>query len=99
MTSALRGFAPGRASPFRGFPPGRAALVPYTAFAAMTQPLFSLPDGDVVRVALPVPADELFEYSLPEELAADARPGCRVLVPLRGRVLTGVIVERGPRQG
>ncbi len=99
LTSALRGFAPGRASPFRGFPPGRAALVPYTAFAAMTQPLFSLPDGDVVRVALPVPADELFEYSLPEELAADARPGCRVLVPLRGRVLTGVIVERGPRQG
>jgi primosomal protein N' (replication factor Y) len=64
----------------------------------MTQPLFSLPDTEVTRVALPLPIDELFEYSLPPELAADARPGCRVQVPLRGRVLTGVIVERGERK-
>jgi len=64
----------------------------------MTQPLFSPLATEVVRVALPLPIDELFEYSLPPELATDARPGCRVQAPLRGRVLTGVIVERGERK-
>jgi primosomal protein N' (replication factor Y) len=63
----------------------------------MTEPLFPLPDAEVVRVAHPVPSDELFEYSLPPALAPGARPGCRVQAPLRGRVLTGVIVERGAR--
>jgi primosomal protein N' (replication factor Y) len=62
----------------------------------MTQPLFPAPPGAVVRVALPVPSDELFDYAVPEALAGAARPGCRVRAPLRGRVLTGVIVERAP---
>ena len=61
----------------------------------MTQPLFAPVEADVVRVALPVPADELFEYSVPAELAARARPGCRVRVRFRERALTGVVVERG----
>ena len=35
------------------------------------------PTGAVARVALPVPVDELFDYSLPAALDADAQPGCR----------------------
>jgi len=61
----------------------------------MTQSLFAPPACDVVRVALPVPADDLFEYSVPAPLASRARPGCRVRARVRERTLTGVIVERG----
>jgi primosomal protein N' (replication factor Y) len=64
----------------------------------MTQSLFTVPAADVVRVALPVPADELFEYAVPAALRSRARPGCRVQVRLRRRPLTGVIVEAGPRR-
>jgi primosomal protein N' (replication factor Y) len=64
----------------------------------MTQSMFAPPGEQVVRVALPVPADELFEYALPEDGADHAQPGCRVQVRLRGRALTGVIVERGERR-
>jgi primosomal protein N' (replication factor Y) len=65
----------------------------------MLEPLFAPNDGNVARVALPVPVDELFDYAVPAELAADARPGCRVQVRFRDRPLTGVIVarERGSR--
>ena len=49
---------------------------------------------EVVRVALPVPIDSLFDYSVPEALSPGAVPGCRVLVPFSGRPLTGVIVAR-----
>ncbi len=52
------------------------------------------PTGAVARVALPVPVDELFDYSLPPALEADAQPGCRVIVGFAGRHLTGVIAER-----
>jgi len=61
----------------------------------MTQPLFAPVAADVVRVALPVPADELFDYAVPQHLAAAAKVGCRAQVPFGGRNLTGVIVERG----
>lgn len=44
-----------------------------------------------VSVALPVPRQDVFTYALPEE-AAHARAGCRVLVPLGKRILTGTIV-------
>ncbi len=60
----------------------------------MSEPLFAPPDGDVARVALPLPADELFEYAVPPQLAQRARPGCRARVRFRDRPLTGVIVER-----
>jgi len=54
----------------------------------------------VARVLLdsPLPQlDRLFDYGIPEELAATAVPGVRVRVPLRsaGRVADGYIVELG----
>jgi primosomal protein N' (replication factor Y) len=60
----------------------------------MTQPLFAPVATDVARVALPVPADELFDYAVPQHLAAAAKVGCRAQVSFSGRNLTGVIVER-----
>ena len=58
----------------------------------MSAPLFE-PTGRVVRVALPVPVDELFEYTIPARDAARIRPGCRVRVHFSGRALVGVVVE------
>ena len=56
--------------------------------------------GRVARVVLdsPLPQlDHLFDYSISEELAAEALPGVRVRVPLRsaGRVADGYLVELG----
>ncbi len=48
----------------------------------------------LVRIALPVPIDSLFDYVVPEAMVENARPGHRALVPFAGRRLTGVIVER-----
>ena len=47
----------------------------------------------MVRVALPVPVDELFEYTIPARASAKIRPGCRVRVRFSGRALVGVAVE------
>jgi len=55
------------------------------------------PAHRVVRVALPVPVDELFDYTIPADRAAQALPGCRVRVRFGGRPLTGVIVEDADR--
>ena len=44
------------------------------------------------EVALPVPLEQPFTYSLPTEVRAAARPGCRVLVTFRRATLPGVIV-------
>jgi primosomal protein N' (replication factor Y) len=61
----------------------------------MAQPLFA-PDGDVVvRVALPVPVDDLFDYAVPAALVDGAQPGCRVQVRFRDRHLVGIIVSHG----
>ena len=54
----------------------------------------------VARVLIdsPLPQlDRLFDYAIPEQLAADLRPGVRVRVPLRsaGRVIDGYVVELG----
>jgi primosomal protein N' (replication factor Y) len=49
-----------------------------------------------VNVVLPIPLDRAYTYHLPDALADAAGVGCRVLVPLRNRRLTGVIVEEGP---
>ena len=56
--------------------------------------------GRVARVVIdsPLPQlDHLFDYRIPEELAAEAVPGVRVRVPLRsaGRVADGFLVEVG----
>ncbi len=51
----------------------------------------------VARVALltPVPhLDRVFDYEVPEKLAAAAQPGVRVRVRLAGRLVDGFIVER-----
>jgi primosomal protein N' (replication factor Y) len=55
--------------------------------------------GGVAKVALPVPVDELFEYTIPAARAASLRPGCRVRVRFAGRTLVGVVVERTDRAG
>lgn len=54
----------------------------------------------VARVLLdsPLPQlDRLFDYEIPDDLAADAQPGVRVRVPLRsaGRMVDGLLVEVG----
>ena len=49
-----------------------------------------------VNVVLPIPVDQAYTYRLPDALAEAAQVGARVLVPLRNRRLTGVIVEEGP---
>ncbi|MBI1355180.1 MAG: primosomal protein N' [Acidobacteria bacterium] len=45
------------------------------------------------EVALPVPLDQTFTYSLTGELRRRAEPGSRVLVPFGTRKLSGVVVE------
>lgn len=52
-----------------------------------------------VLVAVPVPIDQLFTYSVPDEI--DSVPfGVRVIVPFGRRTLTGVVVdvEPGPKE-
>jgi primosomal protein N' (replication factor Y) (superfamily II helicase) len=56
-------------------------------------------EGSIARVALPVPVDELFDYTIPAACAAAIRPGCRVRVRFGGRTLIGVVVERADRAG
>jgi len=47
--------------------------------------------NSILRVALPVPLDQLFDYRAPAE--GDAMPGCRVLVPFGRRDVVGIVVE------
>lgn len=44
-------------------------------------------------VSLPVPLDQPFTYGLPETLHHRVKAGCRVLVPLGSRKLTGVVLS------
>jgi len=46
----------------------------------------------ILRVALPVPLPQLFDY-LPAAGGGTAAPGCRVVVPFGPRKLVGVVVE------
>src|SRR5450756_3044101 len=51
----------------------------------------------VARVAVDVPLahlDRPFDYLVPERLAADAVPGCRVRVRFHGRLVDGYVLER-----
>ncbi len=49
---------------------------------------------DYCEVALPVPLDKLFTYSVADSHAV--RPGIRVIVPFGKRQLSGVVVRCGP---
>ncbi|WP_022836440.1 replication restart helicase PriA [Salisaeta longa] len=49
-----------------------------------------------VNVAPLLPLQGTFTYGVPDALTADARVGCRVVVPFRSRTITGVIVGEGP---
>ena len=44
-------------------------------------------------LALPVPVDQTFTYSLPFTLQQRVKPGCRLLVPFGKRTLTGVVLR------
>lgn len=49
-------------------------------------------------VALPVPVDKLFTYTIPASLAGRVTPGCRVLVPFGRRKMTGYVVSLRARR-
>src|SRR5262245_17331638 len=43
-------------------------------------------------VAVPVPLSRAFTYEVPDDLAAELRPGARVLCPFGPRKLVGVVL-------
>ena len=49
----------------------------------------------IARVALPVPIDRLYSYTVPEAMRTWMRPGRRVIVPFGKRKLAGVVMEEG----
>ncbi len=49
-------------------------------------------------VVLPVPVSRPYIYAVPESLADRAVPGARVVVPLRGRSVVGIVTEAVSRQ-
>lgn len=49
--------------------------------------------GNFANIALDIPVDSLFTYSIPDYLNDKAEAGARVLVPFGKRVLTGFIVS------
>lgn len=54
------------------------------------------------EIALPLPLDRTFTYSVPPEFEERIRPGMRALVPFAGRTLTGFVVavrQRRPAGG
>ena len=53
------------------------------------------PTLSTLRVALPVPLPQLFDYLPPDGAAPDEIVGCRVRVPFGSRELIGVVVEPG----
>lgn len=54
------------------------------------------------QIAIPLPIDRIFTYSLPEEIREEIEVGKRVSVPFSGRQLTGYVVglteKKSPRQ-
>ena len=47
--------------------------------------------GPFIEVAVPLPVDETYDYTLPPGVTV--QPGARVLVPYSGRRVTGVVVS------
>lgn len=48
------------------------------------------------KVLIDGPSELIFDYAIPENL--DARPGCRVRIPLRNKSATGTILSIGDRE-
>ncbi|MBJ7517739.1 MAG: DEAD/DEAH box helicase family protein, partial [Stenotrophomonas sp.] len=48
-----------------------------------------------LRIALPVPLPQLFDYLPPDGAAPEAVVGCRIRVPFGPRELVGLVVEQG----
>jgi primosomal protein N' (replication factor Y) len=71
-------------------PPSAAPPRPAAATDAPREPA----DGPIAQVALPLPLEAPLDYLVPPALAASARPGCRVVVPMGGRRVTGIVVSR-----
>lgn len=53
----------------------------------------------IVRVALPVPIDRLFDYRIPAAHSGEVEPGTRVRVRFSGQELSGVVVARDLEAG
>ncbi len=51
----------------------------------------------LAKVAVPVPLGQAFTYLVPAELAADLRPGARVLCDFGRRRVLGIVLELGDR--
>jgi primosomal protein N' (replication factor Y) len=49
-------------------------------------------------VALPVPVEKLFTYTIPAEMAGCVRPGCRVLVPFGRKRMMGYVISLRKRR-
>jgi primosomal protein N' (replication factor Y) len=64
-----------------------------TTDATLAERLRAAPQSmkPILRVALDVPLDRLFDYRAPDD--ASAMPGCRVLVPFGRRDTVGVVIE------
>ena len=45
------------------------------------------------EIAIPLNVHQTFTYRLPASFAADAKAGCRVLVPFGKQLLTGYVVD------
>jgi len=56
-------------------------------------------DRSFAKVALPLPMEKEFTYSVPERLRGQAELGSRVLVPFGRRQLTGIIVDFAAESG
>jgi primosomal protein N' (replication factor Y) len=50
------------------------------------------------EVALPLPLNQTFSYLIPEFWQKQAKIGARVLVPFRGRILTGFVISLSKRR-
>ncbi|MEW6669074.1 MAG: primosomal protein N' [Thermodesulfobacteriota bacterium] len=55
------------------------------------------PATTTLTVALAHPVQETYDYEVPDRYVPSARVGCRVLVPIRNRVVTGYILESAKR--
>lgn len=47
----------------------------------------------IAKIAVPVPLYGLFDYRVPEALAASVKPGCRVRVPFGRKPQVGMVIE------